>query len=224
MLEPRLGQVFPAYAGMFPWAAAIFRHSSGFPRIRGDVPPPTRRLGATHRVFPAYAGMFPQLTPYGTTVICFPRIRGDVPFYAHTPGAHPLFSPHTRGCSYEPEGPTVHIEVFPAYAGMFPVVRHGGWHRTRFPRIRGDVPAAEVASNARALFSPHTRGCSVWRLGILAMFPVFPAYAGMFRLRCRTVHPWLSFPRIRGDVPTPRGLVFTTLGFSPHTRGCSPLW
>ena len=40
-------------------------------------------------------------------------------------------------------------------------------------------------------------------------------------MRCRTVPPWLSFPRIRGDVPVWLEFHLTNTGFSPHTRGCS---
>ena len=71
----------------------------------------------------------------------------------------------------------------------------------RFPRIRGDVPAASFGVEYTIWFSPHTRGCS----GDVASLSDL----------------WGSFPRIRGDVPG-RGLsLIFELPFSPHTRGCS---
>ena len=90
-----------------------------------------------------------------------------------------------------------------------------------FPRIRGDVPASCSAFVLSTTFSPHTRGCSpcVTRTGIGLL--VFPAYAGMFRLT-HTYRPLLSsFPRIRGDVPSPAPIGMRGIWFSPHTRGCS---
>ena len=77
-LPSRRTIVFPAYAGMFRFCTASITSSSGFPRIRGDVPmssgrslvgitfsPHTRGCSAAGIetipavvVFPAYAGMF----------------------------------------------------------------------------------------------------------------------------------------------------------------------
>ena len=81
----------------------------------------------------------PPIRPRGLGT-CFPRIRGDVPHNQSALRSERWFSPHTRGCSYDPFLMAVLGVVFPAYAGMF---RHdsvglptfGG-----FPRIRGDVP------------------------------------------------------------------------------------
>ena len=38
MMFEQLKQVFPAYAGMFPWGFFEKELSSRFPRVRGDVP------------------------------------------------------------------------------------------------------------------------------------------------------------------------------------------
>mgnify|MGYP000984828035 CR=1 FL=1 len=173
-------------------------------------------------VFPAYAGMFLKSAKPPAVIPCFPRIRGDVPAYSQRLKARQRFSPHTRGCSaVTPIIPTI-IEVFPAYAGMFPpggaLERHG----QRFPRIRGDVPDRQTyeiystvfsphtrgcSANASAngakgiLFSPHTRGCSCMIKTYHILSNVFPAYAGMFRTRNLQKHYSPRFPRIRGDVP-----------------------
>ena len=96
-------------------------------------------------------------------------------------------------------------------------------HRTArgFPRIRGDVPPAWVASPNRVKFSPHTRGCSHANVGGAPDWPVFPAYTGMFRCPLTQALPYGCFPRIRGDVPPKRYHEQPFLWFSPHTRGCS---
>ena len=90
-----------------------------------------------------------------------------------------------------------------------------------FPRIRGDVPFANAPHSRSARFSPHTRGCSGEHCVFAMVVQVFPAYAGMFRCRCRAPHPRSCFPRIRGDVPAGRRRWGHDPTFSPHTRGCS---
>ena len=70
----------------------------------------------------------------------FPRIRGDVPIARDEIHIIPVFSPHTRGCSYIKQNNIGEGEVFPAYAGMFRRLRPYRFKEDRFPRIRGDVP------------------------------------------------------------------------------------
>ena len=215
------GGVFPAYAGMFrilpcrPWIPITFS-----PHTRGCSAHDIVRALFDH-VFPAYAGMFRAYIDAAGLVGGFPRIRGDVPHILPTMRPTTWFSPHTRGCSRDLEIASFIQDVFPAYAGMFLQVTREKIAPRRFPRIRGDVPAAEVAANARGMFSPHTRGCSEWLPGSPTRRGVFPAYAGMFLRISGIREAYLGFPRIRGDVPgIPRGHdpVFR---FSPHTRGCS---
>ena len=140
-----LGCVFPAYAGMFLSVRVMRRVSSGFPRIRGDVPdmgvapggvtvfsPHTRGCSpwpntppGRDPVFPAYAGMFRDPIYGDPLQLCFPRIRGDVPLSAAEVIDSGGFSPHTRGCSSANLSFITGMEVFPAYAGMFrPVTPH----------------------------------------------------------------------------------------------------
>ena len=90
-----------------------------------------------------------------------------------------------------------------------------------FPRIRGDVPIRHIADRGRALFSPHTRGCSPLHLEWMHLPSVFPAYAGMFRVVSIAPAYKSCFPRIRGDVPADNHDSLGDTMFSPHTRGCS---
>ena len=165
--------------------------------------------------------MFPYPTRLSTGITGFPRIRGDVPIPPQCCLPWPQFSPHTRGCSaawaFLGESDT----VFPAYAGMF---RHGFFCRHRrqgFPRIRGDVPKTPKVTGKGQQFSPHTRGCSGSAFPDAAILWVFPAYAGMFRVRCQRSYCGDCFPRIRGDVPFAPSILLGMNWFSPHTRGCS---
>ena len=172
--------VFPAYAGMFPAGAKLGGLNGGFPRIRGDVPP--RMLGivlagvfsphtrgcsqapqlntSQDQVFPAYAGMFRSRRCGRCLLRGFPRIRGDVPNCSSSSASLIEFSPHTRGCSLDSTREQLDQLVFPAYAGMFRILRpcYRPWRR--FPRIRGDVPCSCHETPLESLFSPHTRGCS----------------------------------------------------------------
>ena len=115
---------------------------ASFPRVCGDVPSPAamvvwtpkfspRMRGCSGRrasgrrpqaVFPAYAGMF-RITP-GTSSgsVSFPRVCGDVPQVIRVgPGAS-MFSPRMRGCSDPDQTHGPPTNVFPAYAGMFPLL------------------------------------------------------------------------------------------------------
>ena len=131
----------------------------------------------------------------------FPRIRGDVPLVGLGDVERRRFSPHTRGCSESPPNPALHSHVFPAYAGMFRAGSSGPGGRGGFPRIRGDVPPIVKRRYEQPEFSPHTRGCSSRFDQAKRRAPVFPAYAGMFRIFLFSLRHHQSFPRIRGDVP-----------------------
>ena len=50
---------------------------------------------------------------------------------------------------------------------------------------------------------------------------VFPACAGMFRLSSSTRTTSMSFPRVRGDVPSLGDGIKWVWEFSPRARGCS---
>ena len=172
-------------------------------------------------VFPAYAGMFLGVPSGAAKSARFPRIRGDVPFIVSSTCLIIGFSPHTRGCSADEAACGMVDRVFPAYAGMFRNAGGSRIPRSRFPRIRGDVPPATPTVGQNTKFSPHTRGCSSAANISAKVAAVFPAYAGMFR-SCHSRRNFRkSFPRIRGDVPKNCCMKPVRCLFSPHTRGCS---
>ena len=215
--------VFPACAGMFLKTSNNRARQTSFPRVRGDVPklvpceklifqfsPRARGCSALPSlppsgmdVFPACAGMFRTAVLATKIHSCFPRVRGDVPPPAWRPPALVLFSPRARGCSVLSQARIAMQRVFPACAGMF---------RSR-PTTKRPV----------RLFSPRARGCSLLPFSFVRLRIVFPACAGMFRFPPRPRKLHASFPRVRGDVPSPNATGCKPKPFSPRARGCSLL-
>ena len=151
-------------------------------------------------VFPAYAGMFRSRMSNQQHSPSFPRVCGDVPPRLSTLNTAVEFSPRMRGCSHVNEHHFCEVYVFPAYAGMFRVVRHRHRNQHCFPRVCGDVPLQIQVRFVFGAFSPRMRGCSHATRTVVDFTGVFPAYAGMFRFgawRCTTLG---RFPRVCGDV------------------------
>ena len=234
-------QVFPACAGMFRAVCRGSRYGRCFPRVRGDVPhwpPPIvllisfspRARGCSftvvksedwHVVFPACAGMFLCAAVLGKPHTGFPRVRGDVPYANSNRFSGSMFSPRARGCSHPRNPRTSRPCVFPACAGMFPVSVSASVSSGCFPRVRGDVPTANWSSVYVSGFSPRARGCSELKLAQAIEKHVFPACAGMFRVRRLLARSSRGFPRVRGDVPPHCSSDPLSRRFSPRARGCS---
>ena len=136
-----------------------------------------------------------------------------------------MFSPRARGCS--DHHPRVYRRkcVFPACAGMFRLHIDDLEAWVRFPRVRGDVPTMRGGYFQQDVFSPRARGCSFSHSLQLFLHEVFPACAGMFLINGSSVVWLMSFPRVRGDVPSPPCGSSALSRFSPRARGCSrPFW
>ena len=218
---PSVSPVFPAYAGM----DRIFRRECvlgrGVPRLRGDGPctsfslillalcsPPTRGWTAVRNcahertgVFPAYAGMDRTPSAFFCATNGVPRLRGDGP------------SCRGRSSSVRAQG------VFPAYAGMDRIKGMLERSMQSVLRLRGDGPVRSETSRWTPACSPPTRG---WTEGFgwaLDRAPVFPAYAGMDRLRGFGRSGGLRVPRLRGDGPALRSEEADPERCSPPTRG-----
>ena len=152
---------------------------------------------------------------------CFPRVRGDVPQRCHPPSSGVKFSPRARGCSSTPPPAGSPPPVFPACAGMFRNRYRRNMMAASFPRVRGDVPFPGSCPLELKKFSPRARGCSFDRPPSRFICRVFPACAGMFRTCLSGLSKKLSFPRVRGDVPSWHAFDSAACEFSPRARGCS---
>ena len=247
-----LPRVSPAHAGMDRKMMAAWRRGGRFPRARGDGPsrieppiaarrfPPhtrgwtchARSSQSTEAVSPAHAGMDRPGALRGRTSRSFPRTRGDGPLLWSNIQTLQPFPPHTRGWTLILLHPGAHLFVSPAHAGMDRTRgrRTRGPHR--FPRTRGDGPAASPRIALRLMFPPHTRGWTAGAHARAVRRRVSPAHAGMDRgaswctgsLGCfpRTRVALGCFPRTRGDGPS--GCVAPGILASsfPRTRGDGP--
>ena len=187
---------------MFLSKDILNRNEKRFPRVCGDVPdkvfhahglglfsprmrgcsvirPQRKRLIA---VFPAYAGMFRLVAKWWVGFLGFPRVCGDVPSANYLGVSLKKFSPRMRGCSWFLLAPNLSPPVFPAYAGMFRSGVPAAHRSASFPRVCGDVPMRPPRRFPPLRFSPRMRGCSDLIPALRSVFPVFPAYAGMFLL------------------------------------------
>ena len=90
-------QVFPARAGMIPFAASATFKEEGIPRESGDDPRPVVKSQIHNQVFPARAGMIrsPADAAHGQPGI--PRESGDDPYLRIERRWSPEYSPRERG-------------------------------------------------------------------------------------------------------------------------------
>ena len=90
------------------------------------------------------------------------------------------------------------FSLFPAYAGVIPVLCPGLIFFPAFPRIRGGDPMFNPKKVYSGRFSPHTRGGSLelWKKPRREL--LFPAYAGVIPCPGQTSGTLSTFPRIRG--------------------------
>ena len=220
VLRRLLREVFPAYAGVFPWPRTMAFSRRSLPRIRGGVSTNAETFGnflesSPHTrgcffglygelyftdVFPAYAGVFPTNYSPAACLLSLPRIRGGVSIRYHRYYDFCASSPHTRGCFFTATSIYPYVDVFPAYAGVF---RH--YH---------------ILSLKCHMSSPHTRGCFCEKAGFKFVNQVFPAYAGVFPALFSGSNPLSRLPRIRGGVSTAITSAAAQASSSPHTRGC----
>ena len=110
-------------------------------------------------------------------------MRGDPPFLAwfswhdrestpHARGSTRSFfvrslnqesTPHARGSTLIPSKGTYYIGVYPACAGIHPLLQSPPLKAHRLPRMRGDPPFICRGCLAHSMSTPHARGST--RLG-----------------------------------------------------------
>ena len=127
------------------------------PRMRGCFRNVERR-SPKRPAFPAYAGMFPASCTRSAAGSRFPRVCGDVSIDKAKDITVLKLSPRMRGCFYIREMRIARDAVFPAYAGMLPLLPSMRFFLTGFPRVCGDVSGVYCSSAMPQKFSPRMRG------------------------------------------------------------------
>ncbi len=192
------------------------------PRERGwSATGGPRRPGAT--VFPARAGMVPSGSPSRRTWTRVPRASGDGPVRWSAELTTRECSPRERGWSQRADVVAERDLVFPARAGMVPNDRTRERTSGSVPRASGDGPGWTLIPPAAEPCSPRERG---WSRGVAecgSVHGVFPARAGMVRLRRGPRRRAARVPRASGDGPSSSASPKTPAPCSPRERGWSVL-
>ena len=168
---------------------------------------------------PAYAGStHPRLAPVAGRGD-HPRIRGEHPDIARRARTCPGSSPHTRGAPGFSLFPRMESRIIPAYAGS--TCGSIKWIPAPWdhPRIRGEHLLDGRGKPRNEGSSPHTRGALHSRARRVQEHGIIPAYAGSTPRPGAGQSPAADHPRIRGEHIVKSGVILTTRGSSPHTRG-----
>ncbi len=217
----KLAFVYPACAGIDRQTFSVFSKSSCLPRMRGDRPISKYSSGVIAPFTPHARGSTAYLIPSISSISVYPacagidrsprrklrlsgslpRMRGDRPYQSikHSPTS--AFTPHARGSTFNYQKMFMVLFVYPACAGIDPLLLDANLLMAGLPRMRGDRPPLVVGIWAIVGFTPHARGSTL----IAFFFPkscfVYPACAGIDL--CTSPRSWrfTSLPRMRGDRP-----------------------
>ena len=121
-----------------------------------------KRLSWTNYVYPACAGIHPGAPAPSSASACLPRMRGDPPVLLEC-CAHGIPStPHARGSTAAMSGKGGRKMVYPACAGIHPLIdgAHGAY--IRLPRMRGDPPVFDKGKVRSWMSTPHARGSTTY--------------------------------------------------------------
>ena len=229
----------PALAGMDLPMMSFFQSVIGFPRARGDGPSekprnpsrpelPPRSRGWTRAgnrpdqllaASPALAGMDPRCTKLVCTSTGFPRARGDGPANTARAATTTRLPPRSRGWTRSAYRLAESCDASPALAGMDLTPPFHAAALYGFPRARGDGPTDQTDPRYRRRLPPRSRGwtCPVGDLGQRAV--ASPALAGMDPQSYRSRPSSNSFPRARGDGPSPPLTAPQPCWLPPRSRG-----
>ncbi len=132
---------------------------------------------------------------------CLPRMRGDRPIVVETVEEEEEFTPHARGSTRPFSVYSLASAVYPACAGIDPVLIAEGEEVCRLPRMRGDRPFTDKQNGADSLFTPHARGSTPVSSAKKEGVNVYPACAGIDPGSANKSNSTQSLPRMRGDRP-----------------------
>ena len=130
------------------------------PHARGS----TRSCGKAAGIFciyPACAGL--NLCRSSAMVLFsnLPRMRGDQPASGTDRADMPAFTPHARGSTQIVKLHPFRVQIYPACAGISPILQMTLRLSLHLPRMRGDQPGYTFVLDHWCEFTPHARGSSL---------------------------------------------------------------
>ena len=170
-------------------------------------------------VYPACAGIHPILTKAAGGRRGLPRMRGDPPLSGIIVLPCCMSTPHARGSTRYGIRIDTEYCVYPACAG----IHLGGVHRAigryGLPRMRGDPPQSTPVTCRAGWSTPHARGSTPFPEAHFAVYPVYPACAGIHPAGCCNPLALPCLPRMRGDPPKSMEGESSVKKSTPHARG-----
>ena len=121
------------------WYVSMLGRKLSTPHARGSTSPPIWENGSAP-VYPACAGIHRCLTFHARRSIGLPRMRGDPPQTKQAAISGKESTPHARGSTVWPSLIPTFPSVYPACAGIHPVLEVYGTLTPGLPRMRGDPP------------------------------------------------------------------------------------
>ena len=173
--------IYPACAGINPGERQVHRKHQHLPRMRGDQPdcqinrhnalqftPHARgspyadpRRWFCSQIYPAGAGINPIRYASGSQSIDLPRMRGDQPASGTDRADMPAFTPQARGSTQIVKLHPFRVQIYPACAGISPILQMTLRLSLHLPRMRGDQPGYTFVLDHWCEFTPHARGSSL---------------------------------------------------------------
>ncbi len=173
-------------------------------------------------VYPACAGIHRTLSLVILDSFGLPRMRGDPPLENPYNLEDNESTPHARGSTPRTGGTQNRGNVYPACAGIHPLVFTEFFILVGLPRMRGDPPHLYCQGAPHTLSTPHARGSTPKSLPLPLPSKVYPACAGIHPTRNGSKKNMGSLPRMRGDPPREPGTREPRTGSTPHARGSTP--
>ena len=146
-------------------------------------------------------------------------MRGDRPERGLVMKYQGMFTPHARGSTAGPARLHADLPVYPACAGIDPRKTEFIFDFESLPRMRGDRPVGRLLELFFQWFTPHARGSTAIFFCFCACLLVYPACAGIDRLRIFLASSSVCLPRMRGDRPSLFLAFLRSCVFTPHARG-----
>ena len=109
-------------------------------------------------VYPACAGIHRNELERIKEEKSLPRMRGDPPFYNTQTGWQVTSTPHARGSTAIHHASLLPEIVYPACAGIHPIITTSQLIIYRLPRMREDPPLWAVIMASNTASTPHARG------------------------------------------------------------------